>query len=35
MMLKAQDAQKQAFEHESSDRQRRAYPVLEQFGHEW
>ena len=35
MMLKAQKAQKQAFDGDSSDRQRRAYPVLEKFEPSW
>ena len=35
MMLKATNAQKQAFEEDSSERERRAYPVLEQYENDW
>ena len=35
MMLKATNAQKQAFEGDSSERERRAYPVLEQYENDW
>ena len=35
MILGAQKAQKEAFESDSSDRRRRAYPVLEQFDQTW
>ena len=35
MMLKAENAQKQAFKGDSGDRRRRTYPVLEQFEPDW